>query len=121
MDNDHHLSFENEWPVLDSVLDFSDAAQPDEMGYLSEGLINLPEDSVVNMESSDGHGYVYEPKEVSDGDHEKDEDYIMDDASDALDSDGDNGRVLDPYALIRNIAPVSPNHINCCQFFSSNN
>lgn len=60
------------------MLDFSDAAQPDGMNYLSDGPINIPEDSVVDTESSDGQGFGFE--EESDGDHEKDEDYVMDDA-----------------------------------------
>jgi hypothetical protein len=89
--SEHRLSLENERPVLvESVLEFSDATQPDGLEYqLFEDPIDIPEDSVVETESSDGQGHVghiYE--EESDGDHEKDEDYVMDDdKSDGLDSD----------------------------------
>ena len=91
-DSEHCLSLENEQPVLvESVLDFSDATQPDGIEYqLFEDPIDIPEDSVVETESSDGQleghvGHVYEDE--SDGDHKKDEDYVMDDKSDELDSD----------------------------------
>ena len=67
------------------MLEFSDVTQPDELEVLSEGPINIPEDSVVDTESSDGQGHVYEDE--SDGDHEKDKDYVMDNASDKSDSD----------------------------------
>jgi hypothetical protein len=69
------------------VLELSDAEQPDGSEYLSEGAINLPEDSVVDTES-DGQGFVNEPQEEeSDGDHEKDEDFVMGDVLDSDDSD----------------------------------
>ena len=55
------------------------------MEELSGGLIDIPEDSVVDTESSDGQGHVFEELEYSDGDHEKDEDYVMDNASDESD------------------------------------
>ena len=71
-----------ERPVLDSMSEFFDAGQ-DELDYHSEDPVNLPEDSVVDTES-DGQNYVYEQ---SDGDHEDDEDYIMDDPTNVLDSD----------------------------------
>ena len=92
-DSEHRLSLENERPVLvESVLEFSDATQPDGMEYqLFEDPINIPEDSVVETESSDGQGHVgHVYEDESDGDHEKDEDYVMpvdDDESDKLDSD----------------------------------
>ena len=92
LDSEHRPSLENERPVLvESVLDFSDSTQPDGLEYqLFEDPIDIPEDSVVETESSDGQleghlGHVYEDE--SDGDHEKDEDYVMDDKSDELDSD----------------------------------
>ena len=40
---------------------------------------------MVDTESSDGQNHVYD--EESDGDHEKDEDYVMDDASDKSESE----------------------------------
>jgi hypothetical protein len=80
-----------ERPVLDSVLELFDEAQPEGFDYLSEGPINLPEDSVVDTESD---GYVNEPDlqvdelEESDVDQEKDEDYVMgDDAAEDEDSE----------------------------------
>ena len=53
---EHRLSLENERPVLvESVLEFSDATQPDGMEYqLFKDPIDIPEDSVVETESSDG-------------------------------------------------------------------
>ena len=82
---DRRPSFEIERQVLDSVLELSDIVQPDGLSYQP---IDIPEDSVVDTESSDGHSHVYEDE--SDGDHEKDEDYVMDDASDKSDkSDSD--------------------------------
>jgi hypothetical protein len=61
------------------LLDLSDAVLPDGLEDLPEGQIDIPEDSVVDTESSDGQGHVFD--EDSDGDHEKDEDYVMDDAA----------------------------------------
>ena len=91
-DSEHRPSLENEQPVLvESVLDFSDSTQPDGLEYqLFEDPIDIPEDSVVETESSDGQleghlGHVYEDE--SDGDHEKDEDYVMDDTSDKSESE----------------------------------
>ena len=55
------------------------------MDYQSEGPIDIPEDSVVDTESSDGQNHVYDDE--SDGDQEKDEDYVMDDASDKSESE----------------------------------
>ena len=53
-----HHRLEIEHPVLESVLDFSDAAQLDGLEYsLSEDLIDIPEDSVVDTESSHGQGH----------------------------------------------------------------
>jgi len=53
----------------------------------SEGLADIPDESVVDTESSDGLGLGFEDE--SDGDHEKDEDYVMDSG------DGDKGSDLD--------------------------
>ena len=82
---DRRSSFEIERPVLDSIFDVSDAVQPDGLDYQSEGPIDIPEDSVVDTESSDGQNHVYDDE--SDGDQEKDEDYVMDDASDKSESE----------------------------------
>ena len=82
------LNLKIEQPVLESVLEFSDMAQPDGSEYpLLEDLIDIPEDSVVNTESSDGQGHIYLSDEESGGDHEKDEDYVMPVDDDQLDSD----------------------------------
>jgi hypothetical protein len=63
-------------------------APPDGLGYLSsEDPINIPEDSVVDTESSDGQGHIYPSEEESDGDHENDKDYILEE--DNLDPDED--------------------------------
>lgn len=63
-------------------------AADDGLEYLSsEDLINIPEDSVVDTESSDGQDRIYPSEEESGGDHENDEDYIMDE--DNLDPDED--------------------------------
>ena len=72
------------------MFEFSDTAQPDGLEYsLLEDPIDIPEDSVVDTESSDGQGHFYpsEPEEESGGDHEKDEDFIMPVDDDMLDSD----------------------------------
>jgi len=50
----------------------------------SEGLI--PDDSVVDTESSDGH-LGLDVEDVSDGDHEKDEDYVMESTDGNKESD----------------------------------
>lgn len=89
-ENENHCSDRSSgWPVLDSVLEPNDEL---EVLSESEGPINIPEDSVFDTESSDGLGHVYEDE--SDGDHEKDEDFVMDNASGSdkshnLDSDED--------------------------------
>ena len=82
---DRRSSFEIERPVPDSIFDVSDAVQPDGLDYQSKGPIDIPEDSVVDTESSDGQNHVYDDE--SDGDQEKDEDYVMDDASDKSESE----------------------------------
>ena len=56
------------------------------MEYLSDGPINIPEDSVIDTESSDGQAHNLED-EMDDGDHEKDHDYVMNESSDSSDSD----------------------------------
>jgi hypothetical protein len=81
-------------PVLDPVLELFDEAQPEGFDYLSDGLINLPEDSVVDTES-DGYANGPEPEEESDGDHEKDEDYVMGVAS--QDEDSDDSDIIREY------------------------
>ena len=58
---------------------------------MSEGLADIPDESVVDTESSDGHVGLH-LDDLSDGDHKKDEDYVMDsddgdDTSDQLDQD----------------------------------
>lgn len=71
------------------MLELSNEVEPRTDGMaspVSEGPIDLPEDSVVDTESSDGQGLIYE--EEDDGDHDQDEDYVMrDDKSDESDSD----------------------------------
>jgi hypothetical protein len=65
----------------------ADEAQSDGLEYLSDPE-GLPENSVVDMEStavSDGQGHVYEDED--DGDHEKDEDYVMHDDNSENSSD----------------------------------
>lgn len=83
---------DNDQSVLESGLEISDAAQSDGLEYLSEpeGLIDIPEDSVVDTESSDGLGLAYE--DVSDGDRDNDEDYVMpvDDNSEKSGSDDES-------------------------------
>jgi hypothetical protein len=64
--------------------------RPGESEYTSEGLADIPDESVVDTESSDGLGLGVEDE--SDGDHEKDEDYVMElDGGDReeFDSDGE--------------------------------
>lgn len=75
------------------MLENFDEAQPEGFDYLSDGPINLPEDSVVDTES-DGYFNAPEPEEEeSDGDHEKDEDYVMGVASE--DEDSDDSQIID--------------------------
>jgi len=121
---------EIERPVLESMLELSDAAHPDSDGleYLSdvEDPINIPEDSVVDTESSDGRLGVHDVYEdESDGDHEKDEDYVMDDASDKLDkldSDEDIDALHEPMkgkGKTKKVSPFFPlfsiAHYDTCQ------
>ncbi|KIM35954.1 hypothetical protein M413DRAFT_428169 [Hebeloma cylindrosporum] len=70
-----------------SELEYADIG-PGELDYMSsEGLADIPDESVVDTESSDGH-FGLNPGDMSDGDHEKDEDYVMDsDDGDKVDSD----------------------------------
>lgn len=56
----------------------------------SDDGIDIPENSVVDTESSDGQGHIFEDEAESDGDHDKDEDYVMEDRkseSDPTDSE----------------------------------
>jgi hypothetical protein len=89
-DEDHEI--EPEQPVLESESEFAADVGPAEHDYmLSEGLADIPDESVVDTESSDGRGLGFEDE--SDGDHEKDEDHVMDsgngDKGSDLDSDGE--------------------------------
>ena len=77
------------------MFELFDEAQPEGFDYQSDGLVNLPEDSVVDTESD---GYVNEPEpeeEESDGDHDKDEDYVMRVASEDEDSASDDSQTID--------------------------
>ena len=48
-------NFQIEPPILESMLEFPDAQQDDLEYYpSSEGPVDIPEDSVVDTESSDG-------------------------------------------------------------------
>lgn len=80
MDDDHHddNDDEHERPVLDSDSEFTHMCPAEEDYPLSEGPVDMPDDT----ESSDGQALGFE--DVSDGDHEKDEDYQMES------NDGDN-------------------------------
>ena len=65
---------------------------PDELDCTSsEGLIDIPDESVINTESSDGQGLGFE--DMSDGNHENDKDYVMDlddgDKASDMDSNGE--------------------------------
>ena len=69
--------FENEpkGPVFDSELDFAHMVPAGQKYPPSEGALDIPDRSAIDTESSDGQGLGF-PDE-SDGDHEKDEDYVM--------------------------------------------
>jgi hypothetical protein len=90
-DEDHDI--EQKRPVLDHDFSFAhEGTAEQDLDYpLSEGLVHIPEESVVGTESSDGQGLGFE--EESDGDHEDDEDFLMELDDDAqgsnLDSDED--------------------------------
>ena len=59
-----------------------------EQDYMSsEALADIPDESVVDTESSDGWGLGFEDE--SNGDHENDKDYVMDS------DEGDKGLDLD--------------------------
>lgn len=65
---------------------------PDELDCTSsEGLIDIPDESVIDTESSDGQGLGF--KDMSDGNHKNNEDYVMDsddgDKASDVDSDGE--------------------------------
>ena len=90
LDEDHQIEPEPEQPVPEpSELEFADIVTGDVDYLSSEGLADIPDESVVDTESSDGHVGLH-LDELSDGDHEKDEDYVME--SDDADNDSD----LDP-------------------------
>ena len=91
-DEDCEIEPECEQPVpVPSELEFADI-EPGEDYISSEGLANIPDESVVDTESSDGHVGLHLDDDVSDGDHEKDEDYVMesDDCDNASDLDPDD-------------------------------
>lgn len=90
-DEDREIEPEPEQPVpVPSELEFADI-EPGEDYISSEGLAgDIPDESVVDTESSDGHVGLHLDDDMSDGDHEKDEDYVMES------DDGDNASDLDP-------------------------
>jgi len=94
-DEDHEI--EPERPVLESELEFAaDVGPAEPEDYMSsEGLADIPDESVVDTESSDGRGLGFEDE--SDGDHEKDEDYVMD--SDGGDKQSDLDSLNDEFDL----------------------
>ena len=86
-EEDHGIKREPDEPVLEpSELDFADI-EPGDDYISSEGLADIPDESVVDTESSDGHVGLHLDDDMSDGDHEKDEDYVM---------ESDDGSDLDP-------------------------
>ena len=90
-DDEHEIEPEREQPVpVPSELEFADIELGED--YISsEGLAgDIPDESVVDTESSDGHVGLHLDDDMSDGDHEKDEDYVMES------DDGDNASDLDP-------------------------
>jgi hypothetical protein len=74
---------------IDSELVFADIDPAERDFPLSEGPVDIPDGSVVGTESSDGP--VKGLEDESDGDHEEDEDFVME-------SDGDEGSDLDSDA-----------------------
>jgi len=90
-DEDQEIEPQLEQPVPEpSKFEFADN-DPGELYILSEGLADIPDESVVDTESSDGHVGLH-LDDLSDGDHKKDKDYVMDsddgdDTSDKLDPD----------------------------------
>ena len=91
---------------------------PDELDCTSsEGLINIPDESVIDTESSDGQGLGFE--DMSDGDHENDKDYVMDsddgDKASDMDSDGefDLHPVHEPTKTPRNAKSAKVNSLFC--------
>ena len=76
-------------PVSNSELDFAHMGTAEQDYPPSEGAVDIPDRSAINTESSDGQGLGL-PDE-SDGDHEKDEDYLMeaDDGDKGSNSDSD--------------------------------
>ena len=90
-DEDHEIEPELKQPVPEpSELEVSDI-EPGAVDYMSsEGLADIPDESVVDTKSSDGHVGLHLDDDMSDGDHEKDEDYVMES------DDGDHASDLDP-------------------------
>jgi hypothetical protein len=90
-ESDLDEDFENEpkRPVFDSELDFAHMGPAKQDYPPSEGAVDIPDRSVIDTESSDGQGLGF--PDVSDGDHEKDEDYLMepDDSDKGSSSDSD--------------------------------
>ena len=93
-DEDHEIEPEQQLAVLESKSEFTADIGPAEHDYmLSEGLADIPDESVVDTESSDGWGLGFEDK--SEGDHEKDEDYVMDSCDGDKGSDGEFSNLHD--------------------------
>ncbi|KAF8802591.1 hypothetical protein BYT27DRAFT_7260895 [Phlegmacium glaucopus] len=83
LESDGGSDEEQEQLVLEPESKIADLG-PAEQDYISlEGLVDIPDESVVDTESSDGRGLGFEDQ--SDGDHDKDKDYVMDS------DDGDKG------------------------------
>ncbi|KAF8799693.1 hypothetical protein BYT27DRAFT_7217441 [Phlegmacium glaucopus] len=74
---------EQERLVLEPESKIADLGLGEQHYISSEGLVDIPDESVVDTESSDGRGLGFEDQ--SDGDHDKDKDYVMDS------DDGDKG------------------------------
>jgi hypothetical protein len=91
-DLDEDPENEQKRPVLESELEFAHMGPADQDYPSSEGAVDIPDRSAVDTESSDGHDLGFQVE--SDGDHEKDEDYLME--SDHSDDD-DKGSNSDIY------------------------
>ena len=71
--------FENEpkGPAFNSELDFVHMVPAGQNYPPSEGAVDIPDRSAIDTESSDGQGLGFPELEESDGDLEKDENYVM--------------------------------------------
>ena len=91
-DEDHEIEPEQQLAVLGSKSEFTTDIGPAEHDYmLSEGLADIPDESVVDTESSDGQGLGFEDE--SEGDHKKDKDYVR-------------GHLFQPSSLMEYLQPV---------------